>query len=85
MCVLPARVPLFPVMLFGVRAVKALLRRLTAGVEVTVFSKGVFSIMQSAGWIAAILMEIFSMFGNVHEVLLSFSVNVSSGKAMRCW
>lgn len=81
---LPARVPLFPVMLFGVRTViKALLLRLTAGVEVTVFSKGVFSILQSAGWIAAILMEIFSMFGNVHVVLLSFSVNVSREKAMR--
>lgn len=81
---LPARVPLFSVMLFEVRAViKALLLRLTAGVEVTVFSKGVFSILQSAGWIAAILMEIFSMFGNVHVVLLSFSVNVSREKAVR--
>lgn len=71
--------------MFGVRAVKALLLRLTAGVEVTVFFKGVFSILQLAGWIAAILMEICSMFGNVHVVLLSFSVNVSNEKAMRCW
>lgn len=71
--------------MFGVRAViKALLLRVTAGVEVTVFSKGVFSILQSAFWIDAILMEILSLFGNVHVVLLSFSVNVSSEKAVRC-
>lgn len=78
---------MFPVMLFGLRAViKALLLRLTAGMEVTVFSKEVFSILQSAVWIAAILMEIFStVFENVHVVLLSFSVNMSSEKVMRCW
>lgn len=73
-------------MLFGVRAIiKALLLRLTAGVEVKVFSKEVFSILQSAVGIAAILMEIFSMFENVHVVLLSFSVNMSSEKIMKCW
>lgn len=73
-------------MLSGLRAViKALLLRLTAGVEVTVFSKEVFSILQSAVWIAAILMEIFStVFENVHVVLLSFSVNMSSENVTRC-
>lgn len=72
-------------MLFGVRAVsKALLLSLMAEVEVTVFSKEAFSVLQSAGWIAATMMETFSLvFGNVHVVLLLFSVNVSSGNAMR--
>lgn len=72
-------------MLFGVRAVsKALLLNLMAKIEVTVFSKEAFSILQSAGWIAAVLMENFSVvFGNVHVVLFSFAVNVNSGKPMR--
>lgn len=72
-------------MLFGVRAVsKAILLSLVAEVEVTVFSKEAFSVLQSADWIAAVLMENFSLlFGNVHVVLSSFSVNVSSGKTMR--
>lgn len=71
--------------LFGVRAVsKALLLSLMGEVEVTVFSKEAFTILQSAGWIVAVLMENFSsVFGNVHVVLFSFSVNVSRGKAMR--
>lgn len=72
-------------MLFGVRAVsKAILLSLMAEVEVTVFSKEAFSVLQSADWIAAVLMENFSLlFRNVHVVLSSFSVNVSSGKTMR--
>lgn len=72
-------------MLFGVRAVsKAILLSLMAEVEVTVFSKEAFSVLQSADRIAAVLMENFSLlFRNVHVVLSSFSVNVSSGKTMR--
>lgn len=55
-----------------------------AGVEVIVFSKEAFSVLQSASGMAAMLMEnLSSMFGNVHVVLFTFSVNVSSGKAVR--
>lgn len=68
-------------MLFGVGSdSKALL----VVVKVEVFSKEAFSILQSAVWIAAVLTANFSLvFGNVHIVVFSFSVNVSSGEAIR--
>lgn len=67
-------------MLFGVESDS---KSLLVVAKVEVFSKEAFSILQSAVWIAAVLMENFSLvFGNVHVVLFSFSVNVSRGEAI---
>lgn len=75
--ILPACVPLFSVMLFGVGAArKAVLLRLMAELEVILVSKEAFSVSQSASCIVAALMDNFSfVLGNVHVVLFSFSVN----------
>lgn len=70
-------------LLFVVEAVgKALLSNST--VEVSVFSKEDFSVLQSVVWIGAVLMEnLFLLSGDVHVVSFSFSVNVNSGKSVR--
>lgn len=83
--VLPACVPLFSVMLFGVRAVrKAVLLRLMVEFEVILVSREASSVSQSAGCIAAALMDNFSfVLGNVQIVLFSFSVNMSNGEPIR--